>query len=211
MKKLLKNCRTMNGLRDIIIDDEKIVAIHSSRTERRLENIFDQVIDIKQNLVIPGVIDPHVHVRDLQQCDKEDWISISKAALAGGVTTVFDMPNTIPATINIKNLNIKREAAKKSLINYKFFIGATNSNQKDIEEILETNPNDVAGIKVFLAGSSNNDTVSYDEVLKSIFQIAKKYDKIVTVHTELQTCLNEWRNRLPYITVLKHNAIRNRQ
>ncbi len=201
----------MNGLRDIIIDDEKIVAIHSSRTERRLENIFDQVIDIKQNLVIPGVIDPHVHVRDLQQCDKEDWISISKAALAGGVTTVFDMPNTIPATINIKNLNIKREAAKKSLINYKFFIGATNSNQKDIEEILETNPNDVAGIKVFLAGSSNNDTVSYDEVLKSIFQIAKKYDKIVTVHTELQTCLNEWRNRLPYITVLKHNAIRNRQ
>ena len=211
MKKLLKNCKTIDGLKNIIIEDEKVVEIYSSRKERRLETTFDQTIDIKGNLVIPGVIDPHVHVRDLQQSKKEDWLSASKAALAGGVTTIFDMPNTIPATTNLKNLNIKRKAAKKSFVNYKFYIGATNSNQKEIEEILADDPTDIAGIKVFLAGSSNNDTVSYEEVLKSIFQIGKKYDKIVTVHTELQTCLNEWRNRLPYNTVLKHNAIRNRQ
>jgi len=219
MKILLKNCKTVDGQQNLIIEDEKIIDIYSSRkdegqrlgTRQRLETEFDQIIDIKSKLVIPGVIDPHTHIRDLQQSEKEDWTSASKAALAGGVTTVFDMPNTIPATTNLINLNIKRDAAKKALINYKFFIGATNSNQKDIEEILETNPNDVAGIKVFLAGSSNNDTVSHNEVLKNIFQTAKKYDQIVTVHTELQNCLDDWKQRLPYNSVLKHNAIRNRQ
>ena len=211
MKTLIKNCKLIDGLKKIIIEDEKVFDIYSSRKERRLETGIDQILDIKENLVIPGVIDPHVHVRDLQQSEKEDWISASKAALAGGVTTIFDMPNTIPATTNLKNLNIKRKAAKKSLVNYKFFVGATNSNQSDIEEILESKPTDIAGIKVFLAGSSNNDTVTDENVLKKIFQIAKKNDKIVTVHTELQTCLNEWRNRLQYNTVLKHNALRNRQ
>ncbi|HHE39442.1 MAG TPA: dihydroorotase [Candidatus Cloacimonetes bacterium] len=221
MKILLKKCKLINGFKDIIIEGEKIIDIKpcgNSPLERGatsvagcVETDFDQIIDIKGNLVIPGVIDPHTHIRDLQQSEKEDWLSASKAALAGGVTTVFDMPNTIPATTNLINLNLKREVAKKTLINYKFFIGATNFNQKDIEEILVSKSTDIAGIKVFLAGSSNNDTVSYNEVLKSIFQIAKKYDKIVTVHTEMQTCLNEWRDRLPYKTVFKHNAIRNRQ
>lgn len=213
MKMLLKNCKTPDGLKDIFIEDEKIAGIQPSENSSHEKGCdeCDQIIDIAGKLVIPGVIDPHVHVRDLGQCKKEDWTSVSKAALAGGVTTVFDMPNTIPATVNLTNLNIKRVAAKKALVNYKFFLGATNSNLKELEEILSEHPIDIAGIKVFLAGSSNNDTVSYNDILKDIFRLAKKYDKIVTVHSELQTCLNEWRKRLPYDTVLKHNAIRNRQ
>ena len=206
MKILLKNCKLIEGLKDILIDDDKIVeVIPCSQAD------FDQTIDIKGNLVIPGVIDPHVHVRDLQQAYKEDWKTASMAALAGGVTTIFDMPNTIPATINLENLNIKREAAKKASVNYKFHIGATNFNLKNIEEILGEEPSDIAGIKVFLAGSSSNETVTNEDVLKQIFMIAKKYDKVVVVHTELQEYIDIWKQRLPYDSVLKHNAIRNRQ
>ncbi len=220
MKTLLKNCTLFEGLEDIIIEDEKIIGIKpcgNSPLERGaasavgcVETDFDQTIDIKGNLIIPGVIDPHTHIRDLEQSDKEDWISASKAALSGGVTTVFDMPNTIPATTNLTNLNIKREAAKKAIVNYKFFIGATNSNLKDIEEILETNPNDVVGIKVFLAGSSSNDVLEKSEIA-GIFKIAKKYDKVVVVHTELQECLNKWDLKIKEKTILNHNKIRNRE
>ena len=206
MKTLLKNCKHIEGLKDILIEDDKIVeVIPCSQAD------FDQTIDIKGNLVIPGVIDPHVHVRDIQQAYKEDWKTASMAALAGGVTSIFDMPNTIPATINLENLNIKRETAEKSLVNYKFFIGATNYNLKDIEGILSEEPSDIAGIKIFLAGSSSNETVTDEDVLKQIFMIAKKYDKVVVVHTELQELLDKWQQRLPYNNILKHNALRNRQ
>ena len=114
---LLKNCRFAEGQGNVIIEDDKIIDIYSSRKERRLETNFDQVIDIKNKLVIPGMIDVHVHVRDLQQSDKEDWISASKSAITGGVTTIIDMPNTIPATTNLIGLNTKREAAKKAKVN----------------------------------------------------------------------------------------------
>ncbi len=211
MKTLLKNCKLIEGVKSIFIEDDKTVDVYSSHKKQRLEADFDQIIDIKGNLVIPGVIDPHVHVRDLQQAYKEDWKTASMSALAGGVTTIFDMPNTIPATINLKNLNIKRKAAEKSLVNYKFFIGATNSNIKNIEEILSEEPSDVAGIKIFLAASNSNEIIEDRNLLKQIFKIAKQHDKVVVVHTELQELLDKWQQRLPYNNILKHNAIRNRQ
>ncbi len=228
MKTLLINCKLIEGVKNIIIEDDKIIEVipcsQAPAWEHKtfpsgscrmgmscaVESSFDQIIDIKGNLVIPGVIDPHVHVRDLKQSDKEDWLSASKAALAGGVTTVFDMPNTIPATTNLINLNLKREAAKKSLINYKFYIGATNSNLKDIEEILAENQTDVAGIKIFLAGSSLNDVLEKSKI-EDVFKIAKKYDKIVVVHTELQYCLNIWNSKIKEKTILNHTKIRNRE
>ena len=122
MKTLLKNCKLIQGLSNIIIEDDKIVGIkpsERSQTFRTVEN-NEQIIDIKDNLVIPGIIDPHVHVRDLEQTYKEDWQSASESSLAGGVITIFDMPNTIPATTSLKGLNTKREAAKKAKVNYKF-------------------------------------------------------------------------------------------
>ncbi len=206
MKILLKNCKLIQGLSNIIIEDDKISDIIPCSQAG-----FGQTIDIKSNLVIPGIIDPHVHVRDLQQAYKEDWKTASMAALAGGVTTIFDMPNTLPATINLKNLNIKREVAEKSLVNCKFFIGATNSNLKNIEEILSEEPSDVAGIKIFLAASSSNEIIKDRNLLKQIFKIAKKHNEVVIVHTELQELLDKWQQRLPYNNILKHNAIRNRQ
>ncbi|NQV19657.1 MAG: dihydroorotase [Armatimonadetes bacterium] len=212
MKTVLKNCKLIEGVKNIIIEDEKIRDILSSRKDegRQLEADFNRTIDIRENLVIPGVIDPHTHIRDLEQSDKEDWISASKAALAGGVTTVFDMPNTIPATTNLINLDLKRKAAKKSLINYRFYIGATNNNLKDIEQIFGYETPDIVGIKIFLAGSSSNDVLEKSKI-EDVFRIAKKYDRIVMVHTELQECLNKWDLKIKEKTIFNHNEIRNRE
>ena len=210
MSVILKNCLLIEGLSNILFKEGKIVDIKPSERSETFGTV-NETIDIKSNLVIPGVIDPHVHVRDLRQAYKEDWETASMAALAGGVTTIFDMPNTLPATINLKNLNIKRKAAEKSLINHKFFLGVTNSNFKNIEEILDENALDIAGIKVFLAGSSSNETVTDKDILKQIFELAEQHNKVVVVHTELQELLDEWQQRLPYNNILKHNAIRNRQ
>ena len=213
MKTLLKNCKLIQGLSNIIIEDDKIVGVkpsERSQTFRTVEN-NEQIIDIKGNLVIPGVIDPHVHIRDLKQSNKEDWRSASEAALAGGVTTIFDMPNTIPSTTNLENLNLKRKTAEKSLVNYKFYLGATNGNTTEIEKILKSDPSDIAGIKVFLAASNSNEVIKDRKILKQFFKLAEKYDKVLVVHTELQELLDAWQKRIPEKSILKHNALRNRQ
>ncbi len=226
MKILLKNCKLIQGLSNIIIEDDKIIQIipcshqatagweHKTFPSRGLgtsfDGDFDQIINIKGNLVIPGVIDPHVHIRDLEQSYKEDWQSASESSLAGGITTIFDMPNTIPSTINLENLNLKRKAAEKALVNYKFFLGATNSNFTEIGKILKSDPSDIAGIKIFLAGSSSNDVIEKSKI-EEVFKIAKKYDKVVAIHTELQECLDKWNSKIKEKTILNHNKIRNRE
>ena len=211
MKTLLKNCKLIEGLRDIMIEDAKIIDVYSSCKERRLEIDFDQAIDINNKLVIPGLIDAHVHVRDMKQNNKETWETASLAALAGGVTTIIDMPNTIPATTNLKGLNTKREVAKKAKVNYKFHLGATENNLKELENILKDNPSDVAGIKIFLAGSSSNEVVKDESKLKEIFTLAKKFDKVVLVHTEMQECLDKWQKIIEDKCIQNHDIIRNKE
>jgi len=219
MKILLINCKTLEGLKDIIIKDENIIEIKPCKQLKSLQEIkniktadglFDQIIDLEGKLVIPGVIDPHIHARDLQQPEKEDWSSVSRAALKGGVTTVFDMPNTVPATTNLTNLNIKREAAKKALVNYKFYLGATNSNLNEIKNILSEKPADIVGIKVFLSTSNSNEIIRSKSNLRKIFQLAKTYDKVVAVHTELQEIIDFWSQKIETKTILIHNLVRHR-
>jgi dihydroorotase (multifunctional complex type) len=204
LKTLLKNCQTLNGLKNILIIDDKIGYIGNELAS------YDKIIDIGGLWVIPGIIDPHVHVRDLQQSEKEDWNSCSNAAINGGISTIFDMPNTIPATTNLANLNLKRKVAGKTLINKLFYLGATNQNANEIEEMLSENPHDIAGIKIFLAGTSSNDVLEKNKI-EEIFEIAKKYDKVVAVHTELQSCLDKWRDKISEKTIQNHNILRNRE
>ncbi len=215
MKKLLKNCQTLDGMKDIVIAKDKIIEIYSLENSFRktgyADSDFDEIIDINGKLVIPGGIDPHVHVRDLNQSDKEDWTSASQAALAGGITTIFDMPNTIPPTTNLHNLALKRKAAKKSLINYKFHLGATNDNLSDLKDIFDKNPTDIAGIKLFLAGSSTNEIITNENKIKELFKLAKRYNKIVLVHTELQKCLDKWDTFTEEKCIQNHNQQRNRE
>lgn len=209
MKILLKNCTTAQGLKDILIEDDIYTQIETPRTIA--DNCADVVRDLSGMIIIPGVTDPHVHVRDLEQSDKEDWTTCSQAALNGGITTIFDMPNTIPATDDINSLNLKRQVAKKSKVNYKFFLGANNDNIVDLDNILSGHPNDIAGIKLFLAASSSNDIVDDRISITNLFRIALKYDVPVAVHTELQRCLNEQKKHITKFDATTHNLIRDRQ
>ena len=214
MKILLQNCKLIEGLKDIIIENGKIFKVvkpsERSQTFRTVDS-FDKVIDIKNKLVIPGMIDPHVHVRDMMLAEKETWETASLAALAGGITTIMDMPNTIPATTNLKGLDAKREAAKKAKVNFKFHLGATENNLQELENILKSNPTDVAGIKIFLAGSSSNKVVEDPIKLEAIFRLAKEFNKVILVHTEMQSILDRWQKQAPEQTTEFHNMIRNRE
>ena len=149
-----------------------------------------QTLDLAGLWVIPGAIDPHVHVRDLGQREKEDWSSASAAALAGGYTTVFDMPNSVPPTNDLEALQRKRAAAAGAAVSARFWLGATETNLGDLRAVLQTAPADVAGIKVFLAGSSSNEIVRDPSSLKAVMTLAAQYDIPVAVHQELQACLD---------------------
>lgn len=150
----------------------------------------DDVIDLDGVWVLPGCIDPHVHVRDLGQRHKEDWQSAGAAALAGGYTTIFDMPNTEPPTNDLRSLERKRQVAAAAPVDVRLWLGTTEENLADLQAILDTSPRDVAGIKVFLAGSSSNEVVHRVETLHAIMQLAARHELPVAVHQELQSCLD---------------------
>jgi dihydroorotase len=148
-------------------------------------------------------------MRDLGQAYKEDWTSGSAAAIRGGITTVFDMPNNEPPVINAENLELKRQAAKKGKLNYLLYLEATNSNREELKRILDTEPTDIAGIKVFLSSSNSNEILDNVTELRKIFELGKDYDRIITLHTELQKFIvpkYKYPQKIEY-----HNIIRARK
>jgi len=204
MKVLLKNTYIKGEVQNLLISDDIINYIGKNFPD------CDKEIDLTGFHIIPGMIDPHTHIRDLKQSDKEDWTSASNAALRGGTTMVFDMPNTRPPTVNLKYLNMKREKAKAAKINCMFNIAATSLNLPEVVEILDTKPKDVAALKLFLAGSNSNEFVDDPDDLKRIFEIAYKYNLPVIVHTELQKCVEEYSAIVQSPSVKDHNFMRNR-
>lgn len=145
-----------------------------------------KIIDACGNYLIPGVIDDQVHFRDPGMPEKADIITESRAAIAGGVTSFMDMPNTIPNTLTQKLLEEKYiYAAQNSLANFSFYMGASNSN---LEEILKTDPKTVCGIKVFLGASTGNMLVDDPKALDGIFKYAKL---LVAVHCEDEGIIQE--------------------
>jgi len=121
--------------------------------------------------VLPGIIDDHVHFREPGLTAKADMESESRAAAAGGVTSFFDMPNTVPQTTTLEALDEKyRLAAQKSHVNYAFFFGATNDNTALFEKL---DPHRVPGIKLFMGSSTGNMLVDRDEALERIFREAR--------------------------------------
>jgi dihydroorotase len=124
-----------------------------------------QIIDAAGNYLIPGVIDDQVHFRDPGMTNKADIYTESKAAVAGGVTSYMDMPNTIPNTLTQDLLEQKyKHAAEVSLANYSFYMGASNNN---LDEILKTDPKTVCGIKVFMGASTGNMLVDDPKALNN--------------------------------------------
>lgn len=147
--------------------------------------------DCGGGLLMPGVIDTHVHFREPGMTDKADIASESRAALAGGVTSFFDMPNTRPATIAVADWQAKMErAAETSAVNYAFFIGATSSN---LDGLLAADYTRVPGIKLFMGSSTGGMLVTGDDVLGPLFESAPA---VIAIHAEDEATVAAARERL---------------
>ena len=159
--------KTFDGT--IVIEDSKITQIIQGHTYP--EASFDEVIDASGCFVMPGIIDDHVHFREPGLTEKADIDTESRAAAAGGVTTYFDMPNTVPQTTTLEALEEKFAlAAQKSHVNYSFFFGATNDNLALFPQL---NPHRIPGIKLFMGSSTGNMLVDRRESLEQLFSSVK--------------------------------------
>ena len=153
----------------VIVEDSKITKIVEGDTVPNAS--FDDVIDASGCFVLPGLIDDHVHFREPGLTEKADIDSESSAAAAGGITTYFDMPNTVPQTTTLEALEDKfRIAAQKSHVNYSFFFGATNDNVDLFDKL---DPHRIPGIKLFMGSSTGNMLVDRREALEKIFSTAQ--------------------------------------
>ena len=161
---------------DILIENEFIKEIAEKISPKSPDCV---IIDAEGNYVIPGAIDDQVHFREPGLTHKGNIETESKAAVAGGITSFIEQPNTVPNAVTQELLEDKYQiAAKTSYANYSFMMGATNDN---LEEILKTNPRNVAGIKLFLGSSTGNMLVDNPEVLEKIFSSTKM---LIAVHCE---------------------------
>ncbi len=164
---------------DVLVENGKIVEIGPSISKEAELVIKDTGLTL-----MAGVIDPHVHFRDPGATHKEDIASGSTAAAAGGVTTFFDMPNTSPSTTSIAEMEKKKaHAALNSLVNYNFFIGATQNNLDDLKRV--TN---VPGIKIYVGSSTGTLLVNQYENLNRIFE---ETHHIIAVHSEDEEMIQE--------------------
>lgn len=175
---LIKNATIVNEgssfIGDILVENGIIKKIDSSITA----NSFP-VINATGKCLIPGLIDDQVHFREPGLIHKATIGTESRAAVAGGVTTFIEMPNTVPQATTQKLLQDKFDIAEKtSFVNYSFMFGGTNDN---LEELLQTDPKTVAGIKLFLGSSTGNMLVDNLEVLEKIFSSTQL---IISVHCE---------------------------
>lgn len=164
---VLKNCTIVNENHifesDIGIKGQRIEKIASSITDEAKETL-----DLTGKIVMPGVIDDQVHFREPGLTHKGEIATESRAALAGGITSYFEMPNVNPTTTTNELLDKKFEVAKnKSRANYSFYLGASNSN---IEEIKKVDINKACGLKVFMGASTGDMLVDNEDTLEDIFQ-----------------------------------------
>ena len=156
---------------DVLIKEDEICYIGKDATEQQPMAAHDiNVVDATGCFLLPGVIDDHVHFRQPGLTQKADIASESRAAAAGGVTTYFDMPNTVPQTTSFEALQQKFDMARHdSVVNYSFFFGATNDNT---DQFASLDPHTVPGIKLFMGSSTGNMLVDKKQALDRIFSTA---------------------------------------
>jgi dihydroorotase len=182
---LIKNAKIVNEGKifksDVLIKDDKIFEISK---EILLKDHYI-LIDAENKLLIPGVIDDQVHFREPGLTHKATINSESKAAIAGGITSFIEMPNTIPQTTTLLELENKFELARNnSYANYSFMFGGTNNN---IEEIKKLDNKKVPALKLFLGSSTGNMLVDDENILREIFE---NTDLLIAVHSEDEKIIN---------------------
>ncbi len=179
MPLLIKNCRILlnNKLvtKNILIKNGKISKITSKEPKA------DRIIDAKNNFVMPGLIDVHVHLREPGLTYKEDFYTGTMAAAKGGVTSVLDMPNTIPPTSTVVALEEKRMLARKCIVNYGFNFGATNGNIAEIKKA-----RNIAAVKMYLDHTTGNLKVDDWGYIADVL----KASKLTVVHAEAENVKN---------------------
>lgn len=177
---LIKNAKIVNEGKifegDVFIENDTIKEI-AEKISPKSSNCI--IIDAEENFLLPGVIDDQVHFREPGLTHKGNIASESRAAVAGGITSFIEQPNTVPNAVTQELLEQKYQiAAESSYANFSFMMGGTNDN---LEEVLKTNPKNVAGIKLFLGSSTGNMLVDNPEVLEQIFSSTKM---LIAVHCE---------------------------
>jgi dihydroorotase len=194
MDYIIKNATLVNEgtttLASVVINGDRITEIIPGKdTINRVST--ETVIDAEGLYLLPGIIDEHVHFREPGLTQKADIFTESRAAVAGGVTSFMDMPNTNPQTTTQDLLQQKFDlAAQKSAANYSFYLGATNDN---IDEIVKTDPKKVCGIKLFMGSSTGNMLVNEDDALVRLFNespclIAAHCEDEQTIHENTVCC-----------------------
>ncbi|MCZ6595218.1 MAG: dihydroorotase [Bacteroidetes bacterium] len=177
---LIKNAQIVNEGKivkgDVLVEGDRIAEISDSISAKSAET---KIIDADGNFLLPGMIDDQVHFREPGLTHKATIETESKAAVAGGITSFIEMPNTVPQATTIDLLEQKfTRAAETSWANYSFMFGGTNDN---LEEILKVDKTKVAGLKLFLGSSTGNMLVDDPVVLEEIFS---KTDLLISVHCE---------------------------
>lgn len=178
MKYLLKQPTVINEGRsevvDVLIENERIAKIASS-----IQDSSAKEINLEGKYLVPGSIDDQVHFREPGLTHKANIFTESRAAVAGGITSFMEMPNTVPNALTQELLQDKYDIASvSSIANYSFFMGASNDN---IEEVVKTNPKDVCGVKVFMGSSTGNMLVDAPETLNKIFS---EVPMLIATHCE---------------------------
>lgn len=196
---LLKQAQVVNqgsiSTADILIKNGRIVRIDGS-----IDANAATEINCEGKYVIPGIIDDQVHFREPGLTHKADLYTEPRAAVAGGVTSFMEMPNTKPPALTQELLEEKYQAAsRKSLANYSFFMGASNDN---IEEVLKTNEKEVCGIKVFMGSSTGNMLVDDEKTLEAIFSqcpmlIATHCEDEATIRKNMEAYRQRYGEQVP--------------
>ena len=206
MSYLIKNVTVVNDgqsiLTDVLIENQIIQRI--DRNISLKSNVIE--IDGTGKILMPGVIDDQVHFREPGLTHKADIQSESRAALFGGVTSFMEMPNVIPQTTTIENLEEKMAiAAKNSAVNYSFFLGGTNTN---VEELKKINPKTTCGVKIFMGSSTGDMLVDDTHVLNEIF---RNVPTLLATHCECETRVKERlefaKNQFPKGIPAEHHPI----
>ena len=185
---LLKNAKIVNEGKiisgHILIENEIIAKIFKIDDDITSFEKTNKVIDVKGHYLLPGLIDDQVHFREPGLTHKATIKTESRAAVAGGITSFMEMPNTVPNTLTQELLQDKYDIAEKtSFSNYSFYMGASNDN---IEEVLKTNPKTVCGVKVFMGSSTGNMLVDNAETLEELFSKCKL---LIAAHCEDETTI----------------------
>jgi dihydroorotase len=210
VKKLIINAKIVNEGQTfkghVLIENDRISAVYKGEAPVISSA---EVIDAEGLLLLPGLIDDQVHFREPGLTHKGTIYSEAKAAVAGGITSFMEMPNTVPNAVTQQLLQDKYDIAENnSLANYSFFMGATNNN---LEEVLKTDPANVCGIKIFMGSSTGNMLVDNREVLSNIFAnspmlIATHCEDEATIRANTAKFKEQYGENVPFSA---HHLVRN--